>query len=66
MSTIFNLLRKINRNSPFLWEVKMDGWNYSILCDGNVAEDPETGEPYLDMTEYECRKVLEEVLHDVI
>lgn len=66
MSTIFNLLRKINRNSPFLWEAKTDGWNYSILCDGKVAEDPDRGEPYLDITEDECGKVLEEVLHDVI
>lgn len=65
MSTISNLLRKINRNSPFLWEVKTEGWNYSILCDGDVAEDPETGEPYLDMTEDGCVKMLKEILRDV-
>lgn len=61
MSTIFNLLRKINHNSPFLWEVLTDGWNYSILCDGNVAEDPETGEPYLDITEDDCVEILRDV-----
>lgn len=66
MSMIFDLLMEINDNSPFLWEVLTDGWNYSILCDGNVAEDPETGEPYLDITEDECGKVLEEILRDVL
>ena len=62
MSTIFNLLREINNNSPFLWEVRTEGWSYSILCDGKVAEDPETG----DMTEDSCVETLKEILRDVI
>ena len=56
------LLKTLNRRSPFLWEVHTDGTDYTILCEGTEVHDPESGIYLTDLTELDCEIWLEKLV----
>lgn len=62
MGRIGQLLRQLIRRSPFLWEVKTDGVDYTILCEGTEVHDPESGIYLTDLTELDCEIWLEKLV----
>lgn len=59
------LIRELNRKSPHLWEVKMDGFTYTILCEDSVFEDEESCERLMDLDEESCKAWLKELIRTV-
>lgn len=54
------MLRDINRVSPFLWEVITNGSEYKIYCEGDTYVDDKEG-ALIDLTLNECIKYLRKI-----
>lgn len=62
MCTIFDLLMKLNDVSPFVWEIRTDGYNYTIMCEGLEVHDPDSGRYLTDMSPENCETWLRVLL----
>ena len=58
---MFDKLRILNNNSPFLWEIRTDGQSYTIMCEDAEVFDPDTGEYLTNMTTAECEVWLQDL-----
>lgn len=57
---MIELIRKLNRYNPLLWEIRTDGMLYDIYCEGGYAYDDD-GEPLYGLTEPQCKRILGEI-----
>lgn len=62
MYAIFDLLMKLNDVSPFVWEIRTDGYNYTIMCEGLEVHDPDSGRYLTDMSPENCETWLKKLV----
>lgn len=59
---MFDLLRELNDVSPFVWEIRTDGYNYTIMCEGLEVHDPDSGRYLTDMSPENCEAWLKKLV----
>ena len=62
MFSIIKLLQKLNADSPFVWEVRTDGHDFTILCEETEVHDPETGAYLTDLSREVCEEWLQKII----
>lgn len=59
---MWSLIQSLNDHSPFLWEVRTDGRNYTILCEDGEVHDPESDTYLTDLDMEDCRTWLKDLI----
>lgn len=62
MCTIFDLLKELNELSPFVWEIRTDGYNFTLLCEDLDVHDPKSGRYLTDMSPQNCEAWLKKLI----
>lgn len=57
-----NLIRGLNRISPFTWELEIEGNSFTILCEESEVRDPETGTMLSNLSEASCQEWLARII----